>query len=131
MDDLTLTGFVFLLGNSLILPLSLILGVFAIFAKCTWPDGRQLLTPIAGILLISSSILLRTELVMFMVALDILAWFVIGAEFVAAAFVALSLTFGRTSWPKATKMLFRPLSMLLALIVGFQFATRFVGVLVN
>lgn len=131
MDDLTPATFMALLGNQFILPFSLIVGVFAIVSRCFWPKGRQIITPIAGVLLISSSILLRTELVMFLVALNILAWFVIVTEFVTATFVALAFICGQTQWPKATKLFFRPLSIILVLLVGFQFTTRLVGALVN
>ena len=131
MDDLTLTSLLALLGNQFFFPVGLIVGPFAIVAGCVWPKGRRITTPIAGVLLISSIILLRTEYVMLLVALDTLAWIVIVAEFVAVAFVALALIFGPTRWPKATKLFFRPLTIFLALLIGFQFFMRLVGVLIT
>lgn len=126
-----------MLGNTLTLPLSLVVGIYAIVAECEWPPGFRVITQVAGVLLITSSILLQTGLIMFLVASDFLAGLILVAQFFSAAFIALVSVFGITTWPDATKRFradsakrfVKPLSILLALLLGFQFAGRVVAVL--
>lgn len=119
MSDFTLLDFVLLLGNSFIFPFSLIVGIYAIFFRCSWPDGHIWISRVLAIALIALSVLLRTELVMFFSSpgAEFIASVLIWSELLVSVFLALALFLGRSRGPKYVSVTVRVIALLLCVFL--------------
>ena len=119
MSELTLLDFVLLLGNSFIFPFSLLVGIYVILSRCSWPDERTWLSSTFAIALIVISVLLWTELVIFFSSpgAEFVASVLIWSELLATIYLALALFLGRSRGPKYLLVAVRIISLLLCVFL--------------
>ena len=119
MSELTLLDLAFLLGNSFIFPFILIVGIYVIFSRCSWPDGRAWLSQTFAIALIVISVLLGTELVMFFSSpgAGAIAAVLIWSQLLVSVYLALALFLGQSRGPKFLLVFVRIIALLLFILL--------------
>lgn len=119
MIELTLLDLISLLGNSFIFPFSLIVSFFAIFSKCSWPEGYTKITQIFAISLIALAVLLRTEMIIFFVipGMEIIAAVLFWLELLVSLYLVFALFLGRSRGPKILLVSVRIIGVLLCVLL--------------
>jgi len=119
MSELTLLDLVFLLGNSFIFPFSLIVGIYVIYSRCSWPDGRTWISRTFAIALIVTSILLGTELVIFFSSpgAGTIAAVLIWSQLLVSVYLALVLFLGQSRGPQFLLVSVRIIAILLCILL--------------
>jgi len=119
MSELTLLDFVSLLGNSFIFPFSLIVGIYVVLSRCSWPDGRTWLSQVFAIALIAISVLLGTELVIFFSSPEAaaIAAVLIWSELLVSVYLTLVLFLGQSRGPKFLFVSVRIIALLLCILL--------------
>lgn len=118
MSDLTLLDLASLLGNSFIFPFSLIVGIYVIFSRCSWPKGHAWISQTFAIGLIAISVLLGTELVIFFSnpGAETVAAVLIWSQLLLSVYLTLVLFLGQSRGPKILLVSVRIVALLLCIL---------------
>jgi len=119
MNELNLLDLVSLLGNSFIFPFSLIVGIYVIFSRCSWPKAYAWITQTFAFALIAVSVLLGTELVIFFSSprAETIAAVLIWSQLLGASYLALALFLGQSRSPKFLLVSVRVVALLLCILL--------------
>jgi len=119
MSELTLLDLALLLGNSFIFPFGLIVGIYVIFSRCSWPKEHAWISQTLAIALIAISVLLGTELVIFFSSpgAATIAAVMVWSQLLVSVCLVLALFLGQSRGPKFLLVSVRIVALLLCLLL--------------